>query len=144
MCTMSNQIHAQCCRLFFTFSCLVCLLLVVRLPHRYRTTAEYFTPHWCSVFSLHQQPNWLITTSSSFLHSNKFCLFLALINFVSFWPAAWTRPWEGTGAGDCAALTTNSRLIKQHCSEQLKFICHRNIGEWRIFRANGGMCGRRK
>ncbi|KAG0695880.1 Macrophage mannose receptor 1 [Chionoecetes opilio] len=36
-------------------------------------------------------------------------------------------PWEGTGSGDCAALTLNSKLIKQDCSQKLKFICHRDI-----------------
>ncbi|XP_063889754.1 dromaiocalcin-1-like [Scylla paramamosain] len=35
--------------------------------------------------------------------------------------------WEGTGEGDCAALTLNSKLIKQDCGQRLKFICHRNI-----------------
>ncbi|XP_045124373.1 lymphocyte antigen 75-like [Portunus trituberculatus] len=35
--------------------------------------------------------------------------------------------WEGSGEGNCAALTLNSKLIKQDCGQRLKFICHRNI-----------------
>ncbi|XP_042223021.1 macrophage mannose receptor 1-like [Homarus americanus] len=36
-------------------------------------------------------------------------------------------PFMGTGTGNCAAFTVDSRLIKQNCSQELKFICHRNI-----------------
>ncbi|KAK4312213.1 hypothetical protein Pmani_016336 [Petrolisthes manimaculis] len=36
-------------------------------------------------------------------------------------------PWDGTGSGDCAALTVDSELIKQDCDQKLHFICHRNI-----------------
>ncbi|XP_069161512.1 uncharacterized protein [Procambarus clarkii] len=37
--------------------------------------------------------------------------------------------FEDTGEGNCAAFTLNGKLIKQDCSQQLKFICHRNISE---------------
>nr|XP_045606294.1 macrophage mannose receptor 1-like isoform X2 [Procambarus clarkii] len=35
--------------------------------------------------------------------------------------------FEDTGEGNCAAFTLNGKLIKQDCSQQLKFTCHRNI-----------------
>lgn len=36
-------------------------------------------------------------------------------------------PWDEAGSGDCAAFTSDSKLIMQECSQMLKFICHRNI-----------------